>query len=637
MSTRAFIGSVSSDAVASRLSVRSPAIAIALLLGLGLALPLGAADGGYFPVAWGWAALPFAWVAAAALVIRTRIRLYRLEVIFLVGLVLLTAWVGLSILWSTDVSQSVLELERTLVYLAAALAAILAVDRTAVPGLVAGLAAGIAGICVYSLATRLFPVSRGETALALNRLQGTIGYWNGLAIFAAIGTVLAAVLAARTAWRPGRALAAAAVVVSTATLYFTFSRGGWLALGVGLTAAFAVDTRRLQLALTFVVVAPFAVAGVFLSTRSHTLTTLTGSPASAAHEGHRLALELLALALGASAAVAALAWLERRVRPARGVRFAFRAAVAASVLAGAGIAFAHFGGPVAAVRDAYRSFERAPVQVAAGQSLDRRLFSLSSSGRIHLWTAAWGDFRAHPALGSGAGSFEPYWYRHRPDLQNVRDAHSLYLETLAELGLPGFLLLVTMLAAPLAALRRERTHRLAPALAAGYVAFLVHAGIDWDWELPAVTLVGLSCGIGLLTLARGSGGRELRWPSRAVLAAVVLLPLAAFSLFALIGNRRLSSAVSAVEQGQWRQATSEARSASRWMPWASGPWHVLAAADAGRGDRVAALVDMREAVRLSPNDWTLWTDLGNVSTGARRRHAFARARALNPRNPEVAG
>jgi O-Antigen ligase len=620
------------------LSERLPyprAFVVALVLGIGLAVPLGAADGGYFPVAWGWAALPLAWVAGVALVLRRQIRVSRLEALFLVALGLLTVWIGLSILWSADVSQSVLELERTLVYLAGALAVVVALDRRAASGLVAGLAMGIAGICAYSLATRLFPVAGGGTTVALDRLQGTIGYWNGLAIFAAIGTVLAAVLAARAAWLPGRGLAAAAVVVTTATLYFTFSRGGWLALAVGVGVALAVDTQRLQLSLVLLVVAPFAAGGVLICSRARTLTTVVGSPAAAAHDGHRLALELLALALGAAAAAVSLAWLGRRIDPDRRVRLGYRALLAAAVLAASGVLFAHFGGPVGAARDAYHSFEQSSVQVGTGQSLDRRLFSLSSNGRSHLWKAAWGEFTAHPALGSGAGSFEQYWYRHRTDLQNVRDAHSLYLETLAELGIPGFLLLLIMLAAPLLALRGARSHGLAPALAAGYVAFLVHAGMDWDWELPAITLVGLACGIGLLVVARGTGGVELRWPSRAGLALLVLLPLAGFSLFALVGNRRLSAAVAAAGQGRWQQAASDARAASGWMPWAPGPWHTLAAADAGLGHAAAAVADMRAAVRLGPNEWTLWTDLGNVSTGAERKDAFAHARALNPRDREL--
>src|SRR5205085_1577702 len=68
------------------------------------------------------------------------------------------------------------------------------------------------------------------------------------------------------------------------------------------------------------------------------------------------------------------------------------------------------------------------------------------SGRGPLWRQAWHDWEAHPALGSGAGTFEQFWLRHRRISANARDAHSLYLETLAELGPLGLGLLAATLA-----------------------------------------------------------------------------------------------------------------------------------------------------------------------------------------------
>src|SRR5436305_1855043 len=66
----------------------------------------------------------------------------------------------------------------------------------------------------------------------------------------------------------------------------------------------------------------------------------------------------------------------------------------------------------------------------------------------------------------------------------------------------GLVLLLIALLTPLVAAVRAR-HRPTTAIAAGaYVAFLVHAGVDWDWELTAVTLTGLLCGVALLIAAR---------------------------------------------------------------------------------------------------------------------------------------
>jgi O-antigen ligase len=72
----------------------------------------------------------------------------------------------------------------------------------------------------------------------------------------------------------------------------------------------------------------------------------------------------------------------------------------------------------------------------------------------------------------------------------VRDAHSLYLETAAELGIAGAVLLGLLIygivAAAREAVRRER--ELVAGAVAGVSLFAVHAAIDWDWELPAVAL-----------------------------------------------------------------------------------------------------------------------------------------------------
>ena len=81
---------------------------------------------------------------------------------------------------------------------------------------------------------------------------------------------------------------------------------------------------------------------------------------------------------------------------------------------------------------------------------------------------------------------------------NVRDAHSLYLEILAELGPIGLALLVAALVLPLVALWRVRAWAPAATPAAAYLAWLVHAGIDWDWEVPVTTLVALACAAVLL-------------------------------------------------------------------------------------------------------------------------------------------
>jgi O-antigen ligase len=125
--------------------------------------------------------------------------------------------------------------------------------------------------------------------------------------------------------------------------------------------------------------------------------------------------------------------------------------------------------------------------------------------RIDYWTVALDQWRENIVLGSGAGTFVLYWLREESE-SAVLDAHSLYVETLAEVGPLGLTLLLAALSVPIIAAVRFREHPLTGAGAAAYTAYLVHAGLDWDWEMPGVTLAGLLCGIGVLAAGRSEAG-----------------------------------------------------------------------------------------------------------------------------------
>jgi O-antigen ligase len=135
------------------------------------------------------------------------------------------------------------------------------------------------------------------------------------------------------------------------------------------------------------------------------------------------------------------------------------------------------------------------------------LASVPLGDRPSYWRVAAIDAVEHPLLGSGAGSYDDVWLEERRIPAFVRDAHSVYLETIAELGPVGLLLLVGALGVPLVAVRRARGDAVALTAGAAYCAFLVHAGLDWDWEMPVTVLAGLACAASLL--GRTSGNRVL--------------------------------------------------------------------------------------------------------------------------------
>jgi hypothetical protein len=216
----------------------------------------------------------------------------------------------------------------------------------------------------------------------------------------------------------------------------------------------------------------------------------------------------------------------------------------------------------------------------------------------------------------------------------VRDAHNLYLETLAELGPPGLALLVAALAIPLLTVARARSHPFVPGASAAYLAYLIHAAGDWDWEMPAVTLLGLFCGAALLLATRPAGERTLPAPAR-VLALAGTLALAFVGFAGLIGNGALAASASAARSERWPQSAAEARKAIRWLPWSGEAWRRLAVAESEEGHTAAARASLRKAIAKSPEEWRPWVSLMRLSEGRPQRRALAQAARLNPRNPEV--
>ena len=596
---------------------------------------LAFANGGYFPVSWGWSGGALLWLAAIALALGVQARMTRLELTLLAALTALTAWIFLSALWSQNTTSTMLEGERALVYVGGGLTALLLVRRATSEVLLASVWAATVVACGWGVATRLFPEQLGSfDPVAGYRLSEPLGYWNALGIFAALGTLLAVGLAARSG-PVLRCLAGASTVVTVLALYFTFSRGGWMALFVGAAVAVAVDPRRLQLITTGLALLPWPALAVLLASRSDALTHQTASLRAAVKDGHGLAVISIGLMVAAALAALALDALESSVSVPERVQRIYAGTLVVVLAAALIVVFGRYGSPETLARKAYHAFNKPPR--SGGGNLNERLFNLSSTGRNQQWHAAWEDARHHPWLGSGAGTYDIYWFANRPIGNTVHDAHNLYLETLAELGPVGELLLIALLGTPVLALRKARSAPLASAAAAAYVAYVAHAAVDWDWEMPAVTLVALFCGISLLASGRDEwAGRFVGPRLRAgMLAATVAL--GGFAVLGLLGNSAVSASTRAADAGNYARAESQARRAGDLAPWSSAPWRKLGEAQLRAGHVAAARASFLKAVATEPRDWTLWLELATASRGRERRHALAQALRLNPRGPELAG
>jgi O-antigen ligase len=106
-------------------------------------------------------------------------------------------------------------------------------------------------------------------------------------------------------------------------------------------------------------------------------------------------------------------------------------------------------------RKAWHSFRHPIVATTADPA--SRLTQLSGN-RYHVWRTAVSAFSAHPIEGIGAGSFEFWWNRHQTNSEFVRNAHSFELENMAELGVPGLVLILLVMGAALFALALLRRH-----------------------------------------------------------------------------------------------------------------------------------------------------------------------------------
>jgi hypothetical protein len=456
-----------------------------LLVPPALVVALALDQGGFDPSTWVWSGALASWAAATAAVAWHELRLSRASWQWLAAACAVLAWTAASWLWSDRRTQTVLEVRRTAVYAAAVLALVVLVRRSNARRVLVLTHTAVVGVVAYALARYLIE-PRTIDPFEGTLLSQPLGYANALAALAAIGVVLSVGLAAAAERPLARAALAAPISVLAAALPLTQSRGAAVALAAGLAVVVLCTDDASPLVRTALVVAPGAALAAIVSAVTH-----LGDAHATPHAHAPWLVGVITVACVAGTALAAT-----RLGAATRSRRAPKHAVAA-VLACATVAAAAVTG--------------------------------LTQPRASLWGVAWHDFASHVAGGSGAGTFALAWIR--SGLVATRggalDAHSLYLETLAELGAVGLVLLLAFLALPLARISRLRIGN-APIAAGAYVVFLVHAGLDWDWEMPAVVLAGLCCAS--VALASGEIEPKPAAPTRRALIATLALVLAALSI-----------------------------------------------------------------------------------------------------------
>ena len=538
-------------------------------------------------------------------------------------------------------------------YLGVLVLVALAVTRRTAASVADGIAPGIVAVdparaCEPPLLGRRGP-GRAASFFPRSRLHYPVNYWNGLAILAGLAfpLLLRAAVAQRPAWL--RALALVPVPAMASAIYLTSSRGGYVTAAVGVVVFCALTSRRLSAIVATAIAGGGAALAIMGMLARDELVNGTLGSAQASSEGESAAL--LMVLLGLSCAGLYWAWCryagwELRLR----LPVAAKAGIALGAIVVLAVGVAAYD-PV----DKFETFKKPSgpdVGLVEGDFTRSHLISSTGSGRWQLWTSAVDEWETKPVFGRGAGSYQSWWMEHASLSLFVRDAHSLWLETLAELGVVGLLLLLiafgTAFVAAIARIGRLGQDRpLVAAMAGVLAAFVVAAGIDWMWELSIVGLVAVVA-LGILVgkgtapqpaAVRGSRfavrrpvvGRVLRTAGVGVALAAIL-----FAAVPMLAQNRLEESQAAAARGDAAAAIEAADDARAVQPWASTPYLQLALLEEQQGNLGEANRHVEDALERDRSDWSIWLVAARVQTKAgfirRGRRSLRQAERLNRRS-----
>ena len=594
-----------------------------------------------------------------------QLRLGRAGWITLGLLVAFAAWTTVSLAWTQSSERTIGDVSLELIYVALALLVFLAQGRTAARHALNGLACGIAVVAVVALLSRLrfewFSTPAIAQAFPSNarRLSYPLNYWNALADLTAIGiplTLRAACGARSMLWR---AIAGAMVPLLGLCAFLTVSRGGTIAVAAGVVVFVVLVADRLP-AIGVVAVSGAGTALLIAAANQRSAVRDGLRNTLAAHQGNELVAVAMAVAVGVGLLVVAIGLIERHAVRPRLLNFSRPrvVTVAAVVFVLAVVVFTAAGG-FGFLSHEWAQFKTpsGPSSLAGGTAL-QRLQDVTGNGRYQYWQAAASAAKANPLTGSGAGTFE-FWWAQFGTLSGgfVRDAHSLYLQALGELGYPGLLLIAGFVALVLGSgvLRAIRTadpaQRLVLAAAtAGATAFAFGAAVEWIWLIPVLPIAFfvLAGAIGIPSGARervttGATSAPAAPPRRRrplwlrVSGAAVCLGAAVAIAIPMVATEAVRDSQALVRSGNLGAALTRAQDAAALQPYAASPWLQEALVLEVEGRIPQALAAAEHATNEGSTDYGNWLVLSRLE--ARGGHAdaalhdYLRARSLSPRSP----
>jgi hypothetical protein len=412
--------------------------------------------------------------------------------VLVVLLVVLVAVKGLSLTWSISRTETIQELLRSSVYLAAfALAAASLSSWRLVGPFIDGMSLTAAAVAGYGVLQKVNPVDYSSNTRDGVRVGSTLEYANTVAVVLGMGIALG--LGRMTQLRNplARGLYAALILIFGAILYLTFSRGGMFSLVGGLVVLFAVTGRRLEMFGNLLLVLGPLTWLVWQVQGLETFFAYFSEEAPRAADGTAFRNYLVIAVVQAFLLQTIYAFLVGRYELSAALHRSLGVAAVIVVLAGAGaLGFVVFGDSRGS-DEALGAFSR---QVEDTEDVRDRLTSLSSNSRSLYWQVAWEEWRERPLTGTGAGTFQYSWLENRPNFSGVKQVHNVYLEQGTETGLVAFLALVgfaTLLLgyAAWATLRADGERKvLLAGLTAAVAVYLASSALEWHWYIPPSTI-----------------------------------------------------------------------------------------------------------------------------------------------------
>jgi tetratricopeptide (TPR) repeat protein len=576
-------------------------------------LVLTSAGGGYAPTSWYPAAL-FLLALLVVVVISDRAAFAAVARTNLVAFAFiggLAAWSLLSILWAGAKDDAWDGGNRVVMYLIVFALVGLIPSTPRRSAVILGTFS--LGIAVLTGAAFLF--GDPGTTFTNGRLAEPVGYASATAALClmavwpavALGVAREAAIVVR-----GLMLGCAAVLVQFAVL--AESRGAVLALPLAALVYVVLVPGRARVLFALLLLALVGyltwepLTDVFAAVREDNSAALTHA------RGVVVVTFAAAFAIGVLLALAdrripvSAAWARRGAR-------GFQVAVLVVLLLGVGAWIAREGDPLDRAEAAWRDFKSGYPDSFG----DSRLTGELGTDRYDFWRVGLLMFRDQPLLGAGADNFSLEYVQDRRTGEEPTYPHSIAVEVLSQTGIVGAALFAAgLLVAFVAFLRKRRAlddfgRLIAASAISGFVYWLLHASVDWFWELPVLGAAAfMYLGLAVATSPDTDGARDYDYRPAAWARALGLVACVAVALsfvFPWLSARAISEAL-AVWRSDPNAAQVRLEQARELNPLTDRADEIAGAIGSRTGDLATMRRSFERAVERNPENWYSRLELG---------------------------